>query len=173
MGVEVDATRAAVWRALTVREEVLHWRPGIVGFKSPEASFPTEGRRFRWRCRLHDIPIELQETPGTIVPPGRFESEVRLGLFHFRQIFTLVPTPSGTRVTLQIEASNRMPLVGGSLDRFDVRRFLVELAANYLQALRDWCEREPALLPVAAASSPRAQDAHGSETAPTALLTPG
>lgn len=144
MGGDVDATGATVWRALTRREEVVRWRPGIVGIASPEASFPTEGRRFRWRARLREIPIDLVETPGEITPVRRLESEVRLGLFHFRQVFTLLPGPSGTRVTLQIEAQNRMPLVGGSLDRFDVRRFLVELGGTYLQALRDWCEREAA-----------------------------
>ncbi len=144
MGGDVDAGGAAVWRALTRRDEVVRWRPGITGVGSPDASFPTEGRRFHWRCRVRDIPIDLVETPGEITPPRRLESDVRLGLFHFRQVFTLLPNEGATRVTLQIEAPNRMPLVGGSLDRFDVRRFLVELGGTYLQALRDWCERDAA-----------------------------
>ncbi len=168
MGGDVDAAGATVWRALTLRDEVVRWRPGIVGIGSPDASFPTEGRRFHWRCQVRDIPIDLVETPGEIKPIRRLESDVRLGLFRFRQVFTLVPSEAGTRVTLQIEAPNRMPLVGGSLDRFDVRRFLVELGGTYLQALRDWCERE-----VAAPTSPHPTSHAPSHARGPALPIPG
>lgn len=141
MGAEIEAGRSAVWSALADPAQIARWRPGVLSIGSVEASFPTEGRRFRWNCRLNEIPLALLETPTRVVPEARLESEIGLGLFRFRQTFTLAAAASGTRLVIQIETPNRMPLVGGSLDRFAVRRFATDLASTYLQALRDWCER--------------------------------
>lgn len=141
MGAEILAERRSVWAALADPEQIERWRPGIECARTPEASFPTEGRRFSWRCRLNEIPIELVETPLRVIPTIRLESEILLGLFHFHQTFTLAPAQDGTRLIIQIETPNHMPVVGGYLDRFAVRRFATDLASTYLQALRDWCER--------------------------------
>jgi uncharacterized protein YndB with AHSA1/START domain len=141
MGAEILAERQSVWTALADPRQVERWRPGIECARTPEASFPTEGRRFKWRCRLNEIPIDLVETPLRVVPTTRLESEIFLGLFRFHQTFTLAAAQDGTRLIIQIETPNRMPLVGGSLDRFAVRRFATDLASTYLQAVRDWCER--------------------------------
>ncbi len=141
MGAEIEAERDAVWSALADPVQIVRWRPGVLSIGSPEASFPTEGRRFRWNCRLHEIPLALVETPSRVIPSARLESEIGLGLFRFRQTFTLAAAATGTRLVIQIETPNHMPLVGGCLDRFAVRRFATDLASTYLQALRDWCER--------------------------------
>lgn len=144
MGAEIHAERACVWAALSDPEQIARWRPGVVSAITPEASYPTAGRRFRWNCRLHELPVELIETPIHVQPPSRLESEVALGLFHFSQTFTLthsLENPVGTRLVMRVATDNQMPLVGGCLDRFAVRRFATDLASTYLQALRDWCER--------------------------------
>ncbi len=144
MGAEIQAERTLVWNALADPAQVARWRPGIVAARTPEASYPTAGRRFRWSCRLHDLPMELVETPIHVQPPCRLESAVSLGLFHFSQTVGLSDSADrsgGTKLVLQIATDNEMPLVGGCLDRFAVRRFATGLAATHLQAIRDWCER--------------------------------
>ena len=144
MGAEIQAERASVWAALSDPEQIAHWRPGVVGARTPEASYPTEGRRFSWSCRLHELPVELIETPIQVQPPSRLESDVTLGLFHFSQTFTLTHSTEnrpGTRLVMRVATGNQMPVVGGCLDRFAVRRFATDLASTYLQAVRDWCER--------------------------------
>ena len=142
MGEGIEAERERIWAAISDPSEVARWRPGVEGIGSPGASFPTEGRRFEWLCRLNDIPIKLIETPIRVVDGARIESEIRFGLFRFLQTLSISKTSSGYRVLIQIETPNRMSLVGGTLDRFAVRRFATELAATYLQAIRDWCERD-------------------------------
>jgi len=153
LGVEIGAELPTVWAALAEPDQVARWRPGIVGLASPGASFPTEGRRFRWHCRLNEVPVNLEETPTRVVPTARLESEVRLGLFRFRQVFTLAPAQTGTRLMIQIETGNHVAVVGGCLDRFVVHRFATDLASNYLQAVRDWCERGSARIECVAPGS--------------------
>ncbi|MCP3985350.1 MAG: SRPBCC family protein [bacterium] len=144
MGTEIQAERASVWEALSDPQQIANWRPGVIAPRTPEASYPTAGRRFRWSCRLHELPVELVETPVQVQPPSRLESDVALGLFHFSQTFTLSRSSEnrpGTRLVMHVATDNQMPLVGGCLDRFAVRRFATDLASTYLQAVRDWCER--------------------------------
>ena len=50
------------------------------------------------------------------------------------------PDGGHTRVSLCLTTSSEAPLLGGSLDRFGVRRFATELAGHSPAALRDWCE---------------------------------
>lgn len=144
MGAEIQTEQASVWEALSDPKQIAHWRPGVVAARTPEASYPTAGRRFRWICKLHELPVELIETPIHVQPPSRLESDVALGLFHFSQTFTLtrsVENRPGTRLMMHVATDNQMPLVGGCLDRFAVRRFATDLVSTYLQAVRDWCER--------------------------------
>ena len=144
MGAEIQAEPSFVWAALSDPRQIAHWRPGVVAARTPDASYPTAGRRFRWMCRLHELPVELIETPIHVEPPSRLESDVALGLFHFSQTFTLTRSAEnrrGTRLVMHVATDNQMPLVGGCLDRFAVRRFATDLASTYLQAIRDWCER--------------------------------
>ena len=144
MGAEIRAERGAVWAALTDPDQVARWRPGVVAALTPDASYPTEGRRFRWSCRLRELPVELIETPIHVEPPSRLEADVSLGLFHFSQTFTLARSGErrdGTRLAMRVATDNEMPLVGSCLDRFAVRRFATDLTSTTLQAIRDWCER--------------------------------
>jgi hypothetical protein len=97
----------------------------------------------KWKCRIRDLPIVLHETPLEVVRGEQLRSRLRLGLFRFEESFTLAPTPGEpgrTRVGLHLYVANEMPVVGGTLDRFAVRRLATELGGTHLQALRDWCE---------------------------------
>lgn len=150
-----------VWAALADPTEIVHWRPGLVEPLGGADRYPRAGETVRWRCRVRELPIELRETPLEVVAGERLSSRIRLGLFRFEASFTLAPLtadPLRTRVGLQIQVANELPVVGGTLDRFAARRLATELAATELMALRDWCEarrpRErapaPALLAAAA-----------------------
>jgi uncharacterized protein YndB with AHSA1/START domain len=161
MSAAVAAPRARVWAALTDPAEIVHWRPGLVAPRQGADRYPRAGETVRWRCRVRELPIVLRETPLEVVAGERLASRIHLGLFRFEASFTLAPLasdPPRTRVGLQIQVANELPVVGGTLDRFAARRLATELAATELMALRDWCEAQrprerapaPALLAAAA-----------------------
>jgi uncharacterized protein YndB with AHSA1/START domain len=139
----VAAPRATVWSALSSPEQIARWRPGVEGILETSAEEVRVGRRLRFRCRLHDVPVTLEEQAVEVLAGRRLRSNVRFGLFHCEETLTLAVTgPSGqhTRVSLRIATPSETPLLGASLDRFAVRRFGTELASTCLSALRDWCE---------------------------------
>ena len=143
MSAAVAVARARVWAALADSAEIVHWRPGLVSAPAGPARYPEPGETVRWRCRVWELPLELRETPIEVVPGERLHARLQLGLFRFETTFTLAPLaaqPPRTRVGLQVQVANEIPLVGGTLDRFGVRRLATELAATQLMALRDWCE---------------------------------
>jgi hypothetical protein len=143
MATVLAAPRARVWAALTDPVEVARWRPGLRGAPRGAPGYPAPGAAVRWRCRVRDLPLELEETPIEIALGERLHTRFRLGLFAFEATFALAPVEGEserTRVGLQIHVGNEVPVVGGTLDRFSVRRLATELAATNLQALRDWCE---------------------------------
>lgn len=155
MAVKVEAPRTAVWQALTDPFQVPRWRPGVIAALDPTPLPPTPGRTRRWRFLLHELPVVLAEHALEVSPPSFLHCRQRLGLFDFDQALSLRrlgPDARRTRLALRISTRSRIPVVGGSLDRFAVQRFASTLAATTLEALRDWCERE--LAPSGAAAPP-------------------
>jgi uncharacterized protein YndB with AHSA1/START domain len=143
MATVVAAPRGSVWAALTEPEQVIHWRPGVTGLLAAAPREPTPGRVLRLRCILRDVPVTLEERALEVTAQEKLRSDLRFGLFHGEETFTLAaadPDGGHTRVALRIATPSETPLFGGSLDRFGVRRFATELAGNSLAALRDWCE---------------------------------
>jgi uncharacterized protein YndB with AHSA1/START domain len=143
MATVVAAPRARVWTGITDPDELIHWRPGVTALLGEAEREAAPGRRLRLRCLLQDVPVVLEERTAEAVPGERLRSELRFGLFHCQETFVLAaadPDGGHTRVSLRLATPSEMPLLGGSLDRFAVRRFATELAANSLAALRDWCE---------------------------------
>ncbi len=154
MSAEVAAPRSTVWDTLTDPRLVLRWRPDRLASLEGVGEGPRVGHAARWRCRMHDIPLLLTETPLEVVPGERLRTSVSLGLFRFEETFvlaTLSPRPPRTRVTLRIATAGELPLVGGALDRFDTRRLAAELSSSALSALRAFCEpRSAAAAPLRA-----------------------
>jgi hypothetical protein len=147
MSAAVASTRSRIWAALAEPAQAARWRPGVLALEQGSGPYPAVGRPVRWRCRVRELPIVLHETPTDVAPGERLHAKLRFGLFHYEAHFTLASLgePGRMRVGLQIQVPNELPLVGGTLDRFDVRRLATELAATDLMALRDWCEaRRPA-----------------------------
>jgi uncharacterized protein YndB with AHSA1/START domain len=143
MATVLAAPRASVWAALTEPEQLVHWRPGVTGLLAAAPREPAPGRVLRLRCMLQNVPVTLEERALEVTPLEKLRSELRFGLFHGEELFTLAaadPDGGHTRVGLRIATASETPLLGGSLDRFGVRRFATELAGNSLAALRDWCE---------------------------------
>ena len=148
MSAAVASPRARIWAALAEPAQAARWRPGVLALAEESGPYPCVGRTVQWRCRVRELPIVLHETPTEVAPGERLHARLRFGLFHYEAHFTLATIagePARARVGLQIQVPNELPLVGGTLDRFDVRRLATELAATDLMALRDWCEaRRPA-----------------------------
>ncbi len=143
MATVVGAPRIIVWSALTEPEEALHWRPGAQRLLESPPGELAPGRLLRLRCLLQDVPVVLEERTVEVEPGKRLRTQVRFGLFRFEELFSLADADAmgaHTRLRLRIATASQTPLLGGSLDRFAVRRFATELAATYLAALRDWCE---------------------------------
>lgn len=139
MATEIAAPRKAVWAAVSDPDQECHWRPGVMDRLDDEADGVRT--RHRYRLRLHELPVVLEEARISSVPLERQRSELRLGLFRCEETFSLVATGTAcTRLGVKVATRNVIPVVGGSLDRFDVRRFAADLATASLQAVRDWCE---------------------------------
>ena len=91
----------------------------------------------------------------TTAPGSRIDTAVSLGLFRFRETSILTDeSRTQTRVALRLAAPNAMPVVGGVIDRFDVRKMAAERVDERLQALRVWCEDAPTALTAALPGSP-------------------
>ena len=146
MSTVIGAGRARVWRALTEAAEVVRWDERVIALEDPAAEYPRVGRSVRWRYRLGSIPVVLHEQPLEVVPDSRLRSAMLLGLFRFDETFQLKAEPGDagrTRLTLKLVASNSVPVVGGALDRFAVRRVATEFIDAKLRAVQKWCETPP------------------------------
>jgi hypothetical protein len=71
----------------------------------------------------------------------RLRSAVRLGSFAYEETYTLADRdPDATRLSLRITSPNTLPVFGGELDRFDVRRLSAESVDATLERIQRWCE---------------------------------
>ena len=146
MSTEVGANRDRVWRAITVPEELLRWDEQLVALLDPADGYPLEGQQVRWRYRLGTIVVMLRNSLLEVVPMERLRSATAMGLFRFDETFTLgheSGDPERTRLHLKLIAANSVPVVGGLLDRFSVRRMAVELVDRKLRSIQKWCENSP------------------------------
>jgi len=156
MSAVIESPPGRVWRALTVPEEVIRWDERMLALRDPVPGHPTEGRQACWRYRLGAIAVDLHDLPLEVVSERRLRSAVSLGLFRFEETWTLDASRdlAHTRLALRIVSSNSVPLVGGILDRFAVRKLTSERVDAKLRAIRSWCERVTA--PAAARGAPAA-----------------
>jgi hypothetical protein len=89
------------------------------------------------------VTVEHCEDPLEVVPAERLRSAVRLGGFEFEETYTLADQAGGaTRLSLRLVAKNTVPMLGGELDRFDVRRMSAERVDQTLAHLARWCEAD-------------------------------
>lgn len=145
----IHAPRERVWQALTSPAELIRWDKAILALIEPADDFPAVGSRIRWRYKLGSVPVELRERPLEMVPEARLRSNVSLGLFRFEQTWQLASDRDATRLGIHLAANNSIAVVGGTVDRFDVRRLAAEYVDGKLRALRQWCEAPSPSVPIA------------------------
>jgi hypothetical protein len=146
MSSAVGAGRGRVWRALAVPRELIGWDERLLALLDPADHYPNEGQQVRWRYRLGSVAVVLRNSMLEVTPGERIRSTSSLGLFRFDETFTLsrdVEDPERTRLHLKLTAENSVPVVGGFLDRFAVRRLATELVDRKLRSIQKWCESHP------------------------------
>ena len=146
MSTVIDARRDRVWSALTTPKELIRWDDAVVSLVAPISDYPRVGETVRWRYLLGTIPVVLRDQPLEVEPCERLRTSMTLGLFRFDRTFTLTAErgePDRTRITLKLVSSNSVPMVGGQLDRFAVRRMAAKFIDAKLRSLQKWCEQGP------------------------------
>ena len=141
MSTKVGADRERVWSALTDASERLQWDGSLEAPIEVAPDHPRPGDHARWRYRLHGMPVVLHERTLEVVEGKRVRSAMSLGPFRFDLAYTLEPEAEGkrTRLSAALAASNVVPVVGGALDRFAVRKLASEIVAEALEGVRDHC----------------------------------
>jgi hypothetical protein len=143
MSTLITAERDRIWRALTTPNELIRWDDQLVELLDPVPDFPKLGQQVRWRYRIGSVPIIVHQTVQEVLPGERLQSAISRGVFCFDETYTLadeVAQPDRTRLSLKIVATNSTPIVGGSIDRFEIRRLSAELIDSRLRAVQKWCE---------------------------------
>ncbi len=146
MSAVIGAERDRVWRALTVPDEMIRWDARMVAILDSPEGYPRIGEKVRWRYRLGKIPIILTERPLEVAPGERLRAAITLGLIRFEETYTLDlenDAARQTRLTLKLCAKSEVPMMGGVVDRFDVRRMATELIDERLRSVQKWCEEQP------------------------------
>jgi uncharacterized protein YndB with AHSA1/START domain len=146
MSTAVGADPGRVWRALSAPDELIRWDEQLEALLDPAEGYPQTGQQIRWRCRLGNIVVVLRKSLLEVVPSERLRSITQMGLFRFDETFTLgceAGDPHRTRLQLKLVADNSIPVVGGLLDRFAVRRLATGLIDSKLRAIQKWCESHP------------------------------
>jgi len=143
MSTKVGAERERVWSALTDPSQRLRWDDSLEAPIDVGPDHPRPGDHARWRYRLHGMPVVLHERTLEVVAGKRLRSAMALGPFRFDLAYTVESEDDGarTRVSAALAASNVVPVVGGALDRFAVRRLASEIVARSLESLRAHCTR--------------------------------
>ena len=141
MSTRVGAKRERVWSALTDASERVRWDGPLEAPIDVSPDHPRPGDHARWRYRLHGMPVVLHERTLEVVEGKRLRSAMALGPFRFDLAYTLEPEDDGarTRLSAALAASNVVPVVGGALDRFAVRRLASEIVAEALEGMRAHC----------------------------------
>ena len=143
MSTLITAERGRIWRALTTPSELIRWDDQLVALLDPAPDYPQLGQKVRWRYRIGSVPIVVHQTIQEVQPGERLQSAISRGVCCFGETYTLadeVTLPDRTRLSLKIVASNSLPVVGGSMDRFAIRRLFAEMIDSRLRAVQKWCE---------------------------------
>jgi len=148
MAVVVAAERERVWRALSDPREIVRWDETRLALVDRHLDYPKSGERVRWRTKLGGVQLVLSETPSTVEPPEGLTLACRAGSLRYEQHIVLAAEradraqPARTRVSLKLSAGNRLQLIGADLDRFEIRRLLIERIDVTLRSLQKWCEND-------------------------------
>jgi len=145
MSTTVSADRGRVWRALTEPAEQIRWDESLVTLLSSSGEEPNPGRSVRWRYQLGATTITMRNELVEVIPGEFLRSATAIGLFRFDESYSLateVGDTDRTRLHHKLVAANSLPVVGGLLDRFAVRRLAAGIVDTKLRSLQKWCENQ-------------------------------
>lgn len=147
MSTVVNTPRERVWRAIACPAEMIRWDDHVLALESPAPGYPEDGETAHWRYRLGSVAVDLLDRPLEVVPGQRLRHALCIGAFAFEEVYTLAGEGSlRTRLSLRLASlNNSVPVVGGELDRFDVRRLASERVDRNLRSIQKWCENHPAM----------------------------
>ncbi len=143
MSTLITAERKRIWRALTTPSELIRWDDQLIALLDPAPDYPRIGQQVRWQYRIGSVPVIVHQTIQRVQQGERLQSAISRGVFCFDETYTLadeIALPDRTRLSLRVVASNSTPLVGGLMDRFEIRRLSAELIDSRLRAVQKWCE---------------------------------
>jgi len=146
MSTTVSADRGRVWRALTEPAELIRWDESLVTLLFNSDDRPQPGRSTRWRYRLGATTIDMRNELLEVIPGEFLRSATAIGLFRFGESYSLsteVGDTDRTRLHHKLVAENSLPVVGGLLDRFAIRRIAAGIIDTKLRSLQKWCENQP------------------------------
>ena len=140
----IGAPRERVWEALTEPAEIARWDERLLSWNGGEGRPLGAGGLLRGRYRLGAVPVALTVSVLGAEEATRLEVDVCMGLFRFRETSLLADeSRTQTRLSMRVAAENALPVVGGVIDRFDVRKMASERVDERLRQLRAWCETPP------------------------------
>jgi uncharacterized protein YndB with AHSA1/START domain len=146
MSATIGSDRERVWRALTDPAELVAWDHSMLGGIDPPDDYPNVGQHVLWRYRLGSVQLVLHDRPRSVEAPERLHSTLSLGSLRFERTYRLRQEPGEnglTHLSVKLTASNSVPIFGGIVDRFDVRKTATEHVNNVLQSVQEWCENHP------------------------------
>lgn len=145
MSTVIHTPRERVWRAIALPAEMIRWDEHMLSLEEPAPGYPESGEPAHWRYQLGSVAVDLIDRPLEIVPLQRLKHALAIGAFEFEEVYTLAGEGSRhTRLSLRLaSSSNSVPVVGGELDRFDVRRLASEIVDRNLRSIQKWCENHP------------------------------
>jgi uncharacterized protein YndB with AHSA1/START domain len=142
----IESQHERVWRALTEQSELAAWDDRIIAPVECPDGYPFTGQHVRWRYLLGSVQMIMHDRPLEVVAPERLRSAISLGSMRYEQTFTLqreAAETARTRLGMRVVASNSIPVLGETVDRFEVRRMTTEHIDATLRALQKWCENNP------------------------------
>ncbi len=146
MAAVIDASPSRSWRALTSLDERLEWDDRVLGLVEAPDEYPVPGQHVRWRYRLGTVQVIMHERTLDVAEGERIRANLQIGSMRLDQTFSLQvesgSAPS-TRIGMRVVASNSIALVGGTVDRFDVRQMASSHIDETLRSLQKWCVDHP------------------------------
>jgi uncharacterized protein YndB with AHSA1/START domain len=146
MATVIGAEHERVWRALTNPAELVRWDERILAPVDSHDEYPFSGQHVRWRYRLGNVQLVMHDRPLEVRAPERLCSEISVGSMRYQQTFSLMPEQGQqprTRLGMKVVASNSIPVMGGVVDRFSVRRMAATHIDTTLRSLQKYCENNP------------------------------
>ena len=160
LSANIGAAHERVWRALVDPNERVCWDERILGAvdlppssrqrhrleKSHAVASDTRPalRSARYRFQLASVVLVLQDEVVAADRHDRLVSRISIGSLRFDQTMTLYDEESEagplTRLGMKIVAQNSIPVLGESLSRLDVQKWVIEYADTTLRQVRKFCE---------------------------------